>query len=861
MFRIRWTRTIVWTAAALLAAGLLAPVLVTLNFWHARIDRALSSSLGHRVETKAIHLKLFGGLGFEINNVRIAEDPRFGVEPVARMETLQATLALRSLWKRRLEFSSLVFVRPSLNVVRNAEGKFNVESLWRVAAAGGTRSGPSAPLSGSGEPFERLPQIQIEQARINFKSDNSKKVYLVDNLDLQVTPPGSATEPWRLRFEGRPNRTDFPLNPDGRVRGEAAFGPFTTALRSEAGSLAHVDLAADNAFVGDVLRILTGNDHGLHGTVNLNLHLAGTTSLLRLSGTADLRDLHRWDRLPPMGGSVLHSDISALVDLEKESIELRSLTIPLTQGYVRVEGSIDQLLRGPRADLQAELRTVELNSIVEIAKQFVTRIDPGVTAAGVLNGRLRMEGGPGAVHGRVTVTGGRLEQKGLEQEARISSFDIDFDGDIVEASPFSMTLGEGGKLAVGLKWNNTKKELAARLEGEDVRLASLLPWTRALGTRWGRADFSGGNVDFRLSATAGEGQAAWVGWAQISDGVLNAASVNQPIRVPAARLEFKPGTVKVKPFSARLGEIDLSGNFLAHLIPNGPIAESRAIEPPLIEFDLHASEIDLAELDRLLDPRNRSGSFLGINWGGARAPNFFTGIAAKGTLDTAAFSYHRMAIGNFKAALEFRDRTLEVKTFSGEFAGGSQYGKATVRFGMGAPEFELESRFTNLDTSQLTRDSAAWSGIFAGKLSGVLRLAGEGWNAAEIRDHLGGSGEATGANASLFGFDLVRGLSKPDLATRLASVSASFQIARKEIVLTDMKMVPAAPGARMARGEPRQSLQVTGTVGFDRALDVVVAEKAGGQRFHWGGSIQEPQVAETTVSLRSGSEAHARYAH
>ena len=127
----------------------------------------------------------------------------------------------------------------------------------------------------------------------------------------------------------------------------------------------------------------------------------------------------------------------------------------------------------------------------------------------------------------------------------------------------------------------------------------------------------------------------------------------------------------------------------------------------------------------------------------------------------------------------------------------------------------------------------------------MLRLAGEGWNPAEIRDHLGGSGEAAGVNVALQGIDLTRGLSKPNLATYLASFSASFQIAKKEIVLTELKMVPATPGARPARSDPRKALLVSGTVGFDRALDLVVAEKAGGQRFHWGGSL---------LSLRSGSE-------
>src|SRR5262249_32679681 len=155
--------TIAWTLGAALAAGLLAPLLVTLNFWHVRVERALSRSLGHPVTTRSIHLKLFGGLGFEIDNVRVEEDPRFGAEPLARMETLRATLAPRSLWSRRFEFSSLVFVHPSLNVVRNEQGRLNVETLWKAASAAASGGSNKTPRDLGADKYEPLPRIQIDQ--------------------------------------------------------------------------------------------------------------------------------------------------------------------------------------------------------------------------------------------------------------------------------------------------------------------------------------------------------------------------------------------------------------------------------------------------------------------------------------------------------------------------------------------------------------------------------------------------------------------------------------------------------------------------------------------------------------------------
>src|SRR4051812_29236918 len=115
MARNRWARKLIWSVVILLIAGVLAPVVVSLNLWRGRIVAALSNGLGRPVRTGAIHLKLFGGVGVELDNVVIGEDPRFGVEPFIRMETMRATIALSSLWSDGMRFSRVVFVRPSLN--------------------------------------------------------------------------------------------------------------------------------------------------------------------------------------------------------------------------------------------------------------------------------------------------------------------------------------------------------------------------------------------------------------------------------------------------------------------------------------------------------------------------------------------------------------------------------------------------------------------------------------------------------------------------------------------------------------------------------------------------------------------------
>ncbi len=853
MPRSRWTRKIVWVAVALLLVGLLAPLVISLNFWRGRISSALSTGLGRRVRAGAIHPKLFGGLGFELENVVVEEDPRFGAEPFVRMETLRATLQLRSFWSDQMQFSSLVFVRPSLNAVRNSEGHWNVESLWRAAAPEAVAGDSAAPKAVRSEKlFHALPQIQIQAGRINFKSGNSKKTYLIDGLDMAITPPSTATEPWRLSFEGRPTRTDF--NPVSRFRGQAAFGPFAPAIQRETGTLAHLDLTADNALISDLLKLFTDYDYGVHGSFNLNLHLAGTTSLLRVSGTAEVRELHRWDRLPPLGGSVLHADLAGILDLEREALELQSVSIPLSKGSVVVQGEVDRLFHRPRPDLEAQLHAVPLGNIVEIVKQFTTHLDPGITAQGSLNGRVEIVGGLDTLSGGISVTAARFEQKGTPLSAKLSDFEIVFSRGNVQAGPASITLGEGGKLWSTVEWSPANRQLAARLEADAIRLNAFLPWARALGSRWGRADFSRGSLALRVNVLASAGQAALSGWAQISDALLNSNAVNQPIAVRAARLQFQPGKVIVKPLSAELGPLELRGSFVARLSPPQPGGSASAGYFPKIEFDCRAGEIDLASLDRLMNPRYRARSFFRFG-NGAPGSAFFSNLEARGVLQAASFSYRGSAIKDLKAAIEYHDRALEIKSFSGEFAGGAQNGKASIQLGPGARGFSIQGRFSNLDLNQLTRQSASWGGFFSGKLSGNLRLASSGRELQEILDHLGGSGEASGVNLELGGMDLTQAGGKSEPVTRINSLSSAFQIARKQVFVTELKVVPAAPVAAMrpARGEPRAPLIVTGSVGFDRTLDLLVTEKAGRPGRHWGGTLAEPVVGDTAALLRSGS--------
>ena len=110
-------RAIIITLLLVLAAGFAAPHF-KIEFARPRIARALERGLGRRVEVGPVHFNLFTGPGFTVDDVTIYEDPHAGIEPFAYVGTLDARVQLLSLFRHKLEFSSLRLGEASINLVR-----------------------------------------------------------------------------------------------------------------------------------------------------------------------------------------------------------------------------------------------------------------------------------------------------------------------------------------------------------------------------------------------------------------------------------------------------------------------------------------------------------------------------------------------------------------------------------------------------------------------------------------------------------------------------------------------------------------------------------------------------------------------
>jgi hypothetical protein len=283
--RRRW-----WVGACVLAVLLLllTPPLVNVNRLKRRVAASISASLGRPVQLDGVTMHLLPVPGFTLQNLVVSEDPAFGAEPIIRANVVDVALRPSSLWRRHVEFSSMTFEAPSLNLVRNAAGEWNVQSLLMHAASVSTA--PTAQRKAGPEP--RFPYIEATGARVNVKLGQEKKPFSLRDADfaLWLTSP----QEWRVRAKGTPTRTDTDISDPGIVKLEGSLKRAATMAEVP------VDLTASwsGAPMGEASKLLSGQDAGWRGNLNVEASLRGVLGAAKLTTILHAEELRRSEFVP-----------------------------------------------------------------------------------------------------------------------------------------------------------------------------------------------------------------------------------------------------------------------------------------------------------------------------------------------------------------------------------------------------------------------------------------------------------------------------------------------------------------------------------------------------------------------------------
>jgi hypothetical protein len=380
--RRRWIWTLV--VLVLLLLLVLTPPLVNVNRLRRSIVTSMSASLGRPVHLDRVSLNVLPVPGFTLENLVVSEDPAFGYEPTIRANVVEITLRPSSLWRRQVEISTIRFVEPSLNLVRNAQGQWNIESLLMHAASTGT-----APTHQHDDgPAPRFPYIEARNARVNLKLGQEKQPFSLTDADFAVWLPNS--QQWNIRLQAHPERTDSNVTDTGTVRLE---GSLARAVRTED---ARVQMQASwhDAQLGEASRLLTGNDAGWRGTLNIDTAINGTLSRADFTTGIHFNDVRRADFLP---AQLLDLSVScaATADTLKGQLAQLHCTLPIGDA-TPVEFSSAALDLERPGDAASALRVngLPLPTVLDWARLFSQRIPPDLNPQGSVDGKLNWSGKP-----------------------------------------------------------------------------------------------------------------------------------------------------------------------------------------------------------------------------------------------------------------------------------------------------------------------------------------------------------------------------------------------------------------------------------------------------------------------------------
>jgi AsmA protein len=275
-------------AALVILLLVLLPPLISVNRYQKRVANSISDSLGRPVHLDKVSLNLLPLPGFILENLVIDEDPAFGSEPVIRANSVRATLRISSLWRRRVEFSTISFTDPSVNLVHLANGKWNLESILLHAAH--IDAAPTAQRKAGSAP--RFPYIEATGARLNLKLDHEKSPFSLTEADFALWLPDP--QQWHLRVQARPTRTDTNVSDTGTIQFEGTLG--------RAASLGQVPISLRgewrNVPLGQASLFVFGHDAGLRGDMILSANAQGTVSNAAIQARLQLAGARRSDFVP-----------------------------------------------------------------------------------------------------------------------------------------------------------------------------------------------------------------------------------------------------------------------------------------------------------------------------------------------------------------------------------------------------------------------------------------------------------------------------------------------------------------------------------------------------------------------------------
>lgn len=804
---------ILFTVLLLLAVALILPPLINMNRYQRRIADAIGSALGRRVHLSSATLRLLPLPGLELSDFLVEEDPAFGAEPTLRAQSVEASIRLSSLWRGHLEIGRISLDQPSVNLVRNSEGRWNIGTV--LLQASHIPNAPTSQRHAGGQ--TRFPYIEATNARVNFKFGAEKKPFSLFNADFAMWLANP--DEWRLRLEAQPVRTDIDLglSDTGTVRVEGSLH-----RAQDIGDMP-IDLQTQwtNAPLGQIARLLIGEDTGWRGNLEISGTVKGNIFNPQFKNHIQIAGMHRQE-FSPLDPFNVDATCQGSYRHDSHSLEGLACLWPIQNGQLLLTGSVPDT-EHPRPDLNLQVQNVPATFALSALRLVRNGFANGMQVSGTIQGTLAYKTTHLAAD--MAVSGFALRTSGMDKPLQLPLLHIGTPAAVpparhpskikplsVASSSSSLHLDKadialGGDAPLTLSGDFTRQGFSLHLNG-DAAIAQLKPLANTFSLFHNAAITvaSQGEVSLALSV-----HGPWLPQTDVlgsnAPGTITEGTL--ALRNASYQASFLPEPVQIVSAQAVLSPEQLTWNpvsVIFHKIPATlSVTSPRPCSNPscIRQFSLTTPQLDASTLQSILMGAGEHGEFLQqiLARLDRTKPQW---PALKGTVHTGTFALGSLALHDASAEMEIAGREVHFTSIDGRVLNGTLHATGAMNAAGSTPHYSFDAQILHAGAAGL---ASLWhEPLSTGIVSGETHLELTGYSASDLAASAQGS----------FHWDWTQG-AWPNTAPALTH----FDHWNVEGTIKNSQLVIGT--SQVTRGQSKQN--VSGTISFTGKANLTTAEQ------------------------------------
>ena len=827
--------------AVIVIAVAALPYLLDVNSYRDRIQTELQKRTGRAVSLGNMELKVFP-FAFIVQNAVIGEDPAFkSTAPFAQISEMLVAVKLAPLLQKKVEIDSLTLKDPKIELIRNAQGKWNFSSLGNSQPT----AQPQQPAAKTPQPTPQ-PQPQEKQAFELGRLDITNGQVAV--TDFQKKQPRAVYDHIDLTLNGyAPGKpVDFDLT--AHLPGAGAQ---QLSLSGKGGPLQDNVLATN--FDG-TLKLDGVSLSGLKKFVNsealadMEFNATGSTDVKNKGGVVSADGKITLDHIRVKRANLtypINADFNVVDDLNTDVLTLNKGDLKLGNTPVSVKGSVNASATPSQLDLRALVKNASIADAARLAGAFGVAFNPGMQVNGTVDADMTIRGTSSSPIMNGTASARNLDISGgkIQQPVKVSEVNLQLTPTLVKSNEFVASTGST-KVNVAFALNDysgPRSSVDATIKAPGAQLGELISIGQAYGVDAldGMSGSGAVSIDLHVNgSTKNPAGMQYSGNGSLNNASIGLPSLTEPVKVQHADLKFSQNAAILQNAVFSLGSTHATGQFTIR---------NMAAPAPEAQFALNADVFNADEWKGMV--RNQpvqQKTFEGFSLvPSAHAaepaqPNLMDRLTGGGNVTVGKVVYDDLELTNAKATATFDHGLIRLSPVTANLYGGVQTGTVVIDTRPTPSTYTVDTKLSGVDANKLLSSVSslkqALFGVLAANANTHFLGTTQKGDSADVAKTLNGNLSINLQNGRLAGIDLLNQLAtigkflnytdKAQPFTNIAKLTGNF-VVRNGLAHTDDLTAMIDGGTLGAKGDVNLATQ-TVDMAVTAVLSQAMAQKVGG---------------------------------